>query len=64
MEQPALSHELRCACHQGLDRQGPNWGTIAYLSFASHVPTLLDEAVYGVKHLRLSVSEAGSAGVA
>ncbi|MDQ2836883.1 MAG: metalloregulator ArsR/SmtB family transcription factor [Actinomycetota bacterium] len=54
MEQSAVSHQLRLLRTMGLVATQRNGRNVTYSLYDSHVASLLDEAVYHAKHLRLA----------
>ncbi|WP_367540223.1 ArsR/SmtB family transcription factor [Streptomyces globisporus] len=61
MEASACSHQLRLLRNLGLvtgERQGRS---IVYALYDNHVAELLDQALYHVEHLRMSIRDAAAA---
>jgi ArsR family transcriptional regulator, nickel/cobalt-responsive transcriptional repressor len=61
MEQSAVSHQLRLLRAMGLVTGARNGRSVIYALYDNHVAMLLDEAVYHIEHLGLSVPDEPSA---
>jgi DNA-binding transcriptional ArsR family regulator len=61
MEQSAVSHQLRLLRAMGLVTGARSGRSVIYALYDNHVAMLLDEAVYHIEHLGMSVPDKPSA---
>ena len=61
MEQSAVSHQLRLLRAMGLVTGARSGRSVIYNLYDNHVALLLDEAVYHIEHLGLSITDDTSA---